>query len=396
MDLTNTTLTTFYEGADPSLYDDLTGLTFNTPLRELLANDQALKASATTLEGSSNTAGNNVDSLVTNLTGFETTQGTRISDIDTQIAGIENDLATLTGLLTQAENDLSASVTLMGDASTGLVRDSSRHNESINALNTDLSNFSSRLTAQENSDSLAHAARIEEYLSDLEIEEPLNQNGFLIGGLTLGPIGYSGTGNCVVSAVSTYTKGFQGSYLENRPTDAATTQDAATVTNTFYYGAWNTGPRTIWGGLHGGNHTPINSYRPSGSSTTNDWVSTPSKEGCLLKLHKPSGGQNHRNNACLVTMKYYCNTREIRFRAYVWVDSGPLNFKFGPLNGSTTISVPNLKVWTPVDVVVNTRGSTGKYWRIILDSSALQTIYIGMLGIYPVAGSGDSASSLNV
>ena len=222
------------------------------------------------------------------------------------------------------------------------------------------------------------------------IPSPLNANGFLLGGLIRGPVGYSGVGKCVVSAVSAFTKGFCGTY--QRSSNASSTQDAATASKPFYYGSYSTGPRTLYGGLGGGHHTPSNYY----STTENKWKSDASKEGCLLRIHKPSGGQNHRNNACLVTMKKYCNTRKVRFRAYVWIDSGPKTFKFGPLDPKGTLSVANLKEWTPVDVVITTNGSTGKYWRIILDTNSEQTIYIAMLGIYALGGSGNTTSSLNV
>ena len=224
------------------------------------------------------------------------------------------------------------------------------------------------------------------------ITSPLNVNGFLIGGLTRGPVGYSGSGNCVVSAVSAYTKAFQGSY--SRSSNAASTQDLATATNPFYYGLYTTGPRTYRGGLAGGMHTPSRYLTTTASG--GNWVNSPSQEGCILKLHKPSGGQHGNNNACIVTMKKYCNARKVRFRAYVWIDSGPKDFKIGPFNVQATISVTNLKEWTPVDVVITTIGSTGKYWRIILDTDSAQDVYIGMPGIYALEGTGDTMSTINV
>ena len=304
MDLKHETLSTMYEGDNPSMYSEFTAKHLNIPGNQLLENDQVLLAEAESVK-----------------------------------------------LLTIANKNQSA------DNKNGI----SAAGQRISTL--------------------------ERFVEDFNIPSPLNVNGFLIGGLIRGPVGYSGVGNCAVSAVSAYTKGFQGSVKRSNP---AASQDEATASKPFYYGDWNSGPRTKRGGLAGGHHTTYQYHKTSGST----WVYTASQEGCLLRLHKPSGG-HYRNNACLVTMKSYCNTRKVRFRAYVWIDSGPKTFKFGPLNSQGTISVPNLKEWTPVDVVITTEGSTGKGWRIILDTSSAQTIYIGMLGIYPVAGSGNTRSTIN-
>ena len=319
MDLKHDTLSTMYEGENPSMYSEFTAKQLNIPSRQLLENDQALLVEAERVKLLSTENKQNSDNNKSGLI----TAGSRISALETLVSADE---------------------------------------------------------------------RLKVW--DLNIPSPLNVNGFLIGGLTLGPVGYSGAGKCVVSAVSAYTKGFQGSYYGEKPSDAASTQDAAKASKPFYYGAYQTGPRTLGGGLGGGHHTPSNYF----STTESKWKSDASKEGCLLRIHKPSGGQNSRTNACLVTMKHFCNTRKVRFKAYVWVDSGPKTFKLGPLNPWGTISVANLKEWTPVDVVITTNGSTGKYWRIILDTNSEQTIYIAMLGIYPLTGKavGNTMSTINV
>ena len=234
--------------------------------------------------------------------------------------------------------------------------------------------------------------------NNLNITSPLNANGFLIGGLTRGPVGYSGSGTCVVSAVSAYTKGFQGPYTDSKPSSAsATSKDSATATSQFYYGAWDSGPRTGKGGLTGGEQSTTRAYRPpSTSSSVSAFQEEADKEGALLKLSKPSGTASPFLNACMVKMKYFCNTSEVRLRAYVWIDSGPKHFKFGAMRAQGTISVANLKEWTPVDVIIETDGSTSNYWRIILDTSEAQDIYIAMLGIYTLGGSGNTTSSVNV
>ena len=65
------------------------------------------------------------------------------------------------------------------------------------------------------------------------------------------PVGYSYTG-VTIEAVHPFTKGFEGPYIPERPTNAANDPNLATMANPFWYGVYNKGPRLWRGGLADG------------------------------------------------------------------------------------------------------------------------------------------------
>ena len=381
MPLPHDSIFQFNEGNIPSQYDALSGDILNRPLTQLLENDVSLKNDLDTSEGG-------VSSVVTSTGQVISKRDGVVSDIDTLqttslsiasgVSGATSDFNTKNGDVNSFRNDLGTSDT-----------------QGVRAQI--IANALSLLTATNQVSSLV-GETWDPQITDVgasnlikDAKQPINKNGFLIGGLTLGPVGYSATGNCVVSAVSAFTKGFQGSYNGARPIPEASTQDEATASKPYFYGRWDSGPRTKEGGLFKSANSPSTYYRGDWSRAYNH-----EKAGCLLKIRKPAGGAHGFSNGCVIPMKHYCNTRKVRFKAYVWIDSGPKTFGFGPMYYRGTISVPHLKVWTPKDVVITTNGSTGKYWKILLPTASAQVIYIAMLGIYPVRGSGNAASTINV
>lgn len=237
----------------------------------------------------------------------------------------------------------------------------------------DLLDFSSSLDSRV----AAKEEKVERFLEEAPqnfiLSPPLNSNAFLIGGAA----GYGSTGNVTVTAAHPYTRGFEGPYTESKGSATAANEEAATQTTPYYFGRYNKGPRAQRGGIAGG------------------WQGI--SNGHILKLTKPAGGAHPYNNACVFTLRHHVKLHKYIFRAYVWVQSGPLSFGFGPYNSGANIIVPSAKEWHPINQVIQSSEVTTKdNWRIRLKSDDEQEIYIAMMNIFAVEGAGNGFSLMNM
>jgi hypothetical protein len=66
------------------------------------------------------------------------------------------------------------------------------------------------------------------------------------------PAGYSVIGNVQIQTVHPFTKGFEGPYVEIKPTNSAVNVKSATETMLFWFAKYNMGDRMVRGGLSGG------------------------------------------------------------------------------------------------------------------------------------------------
>jgi len=205
------------------------------------------------------------------------------------------------------------------------------------------------------------------------LSQPLNANAFLINGAT----GYGASGNVSVSAAHPFTKGFEGPYTPEKGTATAASLDVASAIQPYWFGRYNKGPRARRGGLGGG-------WQGIGN-------------GNILKLSKPAGGQHNYGNSCVFSLTHHVKLNSFIFRAYVWVQEGPLVFGFGPYDAGGDIGVPTAREWHPVNQRINSSEVTSKdNWRIRLKSEGPQEIYIAMMNVFAVEGLDNNFSLMNV
>jgi hypothetical protein len=214
---------------------------------------------------------------------------------------------------------------------------------------------------------------VEDATQHFPLPMPLNANAFMVGGAT----GYGAVGNVAISAVHPFTKAFEGPYAATKPTSVAIRESDATQAQPYWFGVYNKGPRANRGGLGDG-------WQGLGS-------------GHLLKLAKPQGGQHDYNNACVFALNKHIKLSAFIFRAYVWIESGPLSFGVGPYDSGGNVTVPSAGEWHVVNQLMRCSEVTSKNnWRIRLTSSEAQEIYIAMPNIFPVAGVGNNFTLMNV
>ncbi len=204
---------------------------------------------------------------------------------------------------------------------------------------------------------------------------PLNYNAFLQD-LGQGPLEHWGTrGSVVIEAVHPYTKGFEGPYVSYEPENRAATLDEATQDKPYWWGRYNKGPRARRGGLAGG------------------WGGI--SNGNILKIYKPAGEYHSYANSCMFSMiELYKRTRS-RFRAYIYVAKGPLNFDFGLTDDGGQINIPSTNEWHFIDVIVGQSEVISSYMNINIDHSEECEIYIAMLNIFAVEGAGNDATMIS-
>ena len=221
-------------------------------------------------------------------------------------------------------------------------------------------------------------AQVDQFLQEAPqhfiLSTPLNNNAFLIGGAA----GYGATGNVSVSAVHPYTRGFEGPYTADRGSATAASEESSTQTTPYYYGRYNKGPRASRGGIAGG------------------WQGV--SNGHVLRLSKPAGGQHNYANACVFSLNKHIKLSQFIFRAYVWVQSGPLYFGVGPYDsGGNNITIPSHKEWHPINQLCVCSEVTSKNnWRIRLTSPDAQEIYIAMMNIFAVEDIGNDFTLMNM
>jgi hypothetical protein len=114
------------------------------------------------------------------------------------------------------------------------------------------------------------------------------------------PAGYSVLGNVTLEAVHPYTKGFEGPYVPDKPSNAATSVGTATEANPYYFGQYNKGLRASRGGLADG------------------WGSFP--DGRILKV---TGNNSVPSQTCIF-FPFESNvlTNKVHFKAWLKIVSG--------------------------------------------------------------------------
>jgi len=119
------------------------------------------------------------------------------------------------------------------------------------------------------------------------------------------PAGFGLMGSLSLTAAHPYTKGFEGPYTPTAPVNAASTVDAATETEPYWFGVYNKGERASRGGLASG-------WKAIG-------------DGKLLKVTGVNDDQHG-----LITFPFERNVllNKVRFRAWVKIVSG-VSVSFG-------------------------------------------------------------------
>lgn len=126
------------------------------------------------------------------------------------------------------------------------------------------------------------------------------------------PIGYQTLGGTLmIEAVHPFTKGFEGPYVETEPANSASSVDAATETNPYWFGRYNKGPRANRGGLADGWH----GYRG----------------GHVLKI---TGDNSGTHAAVFFPFERNVLTNRVHFQAWIKIASGE-SVSFGADAGYT-------------------------------------------------------------
>ncbi|ADZ93396.1 hypothetical protein [Marinomonas mediterranea] len=204
---------------------------------------------------------------------------------------------------------------------------------------------------------------------------PLNYNAFLQD-LGDGPLdGWGARGTVTIEAVHPFTKGFEGPYLPEKPDSAASSIEEATKETPFYYGRYNKGARAGRGGLAGG------------------WGGI--SGGHILRIYKPAGEEHRYANSCMFSMIETYKRNRSRFRAYVYVSKGPLNFDFGHTDDGGQINIPSAKEWHFIDQVVGQSEICSSYMNINIDHAEECELYLAMINVLPIEGEGNQATLIN-
>lgn len=176
------------------------------------------------------------------------------------------------------------------------------------------------------------------YVHSAQVIEVVNYNQALsTGDLT----GYAAVGDVTVERVSPRWRGYEGQYWSStsRTNNAgifASSPATATDTSPYDYGTYNKGPRSSRGGLLDG------------------WGGV---SGGIFKINKPANGSNSWSNGLRIYSKptlTHMKANSYRFRAYIWVDYGSLDFGMSYLddNSTSAFSVPSHGEWHYVEKTI--------------------------------------------
>lgn len=113
------------------------------------------------------------------------------------------------------------------------------------------------------------------------------------------PAGYNVSGNLTLEAVHPFTKGFEGPYVGQQPSNVATNVDEATEASPFWFGVYNKGARASRGGLADG------------------WHSIP--DGRILKI---TGNNSAQHTCVFFPFEQNVLANKLRFKAWLKISSG--------------------------------------------------------------------------
>ncbi|WP_424097829.1 hypothetical protein [Moorena producens] len=124
------------------------------------------------------------------------------------------------------------------------------------------------------------------------------------------PAGYSTVGNVTIDAAHPYTKGFEGPYVAEKPSNAASSVDTATQANPYWFRRYYKGARASSGGLADG------------------WRSLP--DGRILKI---TGDNSADHTSVYFPFESNMLTNKVHFKAWLKITSGS-KVGFGVVSGN--------------------------------------------------------------
>jgi hypothetical protein len=163
---------------------------------------------------------------------------------------------------------------------------------------------------------------------------PLNNNQAGNGGTT----GFGNGGDCSMSAQSPYYKGYEGHYWPNSTRSTATfssTLSGATPSTPYDYGQYNKGPRSVRGGLGDG------------------WAN---QAGNIFKIVKTGTSTTWSNGIYIFSHPRFTHFKHAmtRFRAYIFIETGPTELQIGIMDAQSTFSVGAFREWKYIDHILGT------------------------------------------
>jgi hypothetical protein len=163
---------------------------------------------------------------------------------------------------------------------------------------------------------------------------PLNNNQAGNGGTT----GFGNGGDCSMSAQSPYYKGYEGHYWPNSTRSTATfssTLSGATPSTPYDYGQYNKCPRSVRGGLGDG------------------WAN---QAGNIFKIVKTGTSTTWSNGIYIFSHPRFTHFKHAmtRFRAYIFIETGPTELQIGIMDAQSTFSVGAFREWKYIDHILGT------------------------------------------
>lgn len=153
-----------------------------------------------------------------------------------------------------------------------------------------------------------------------------------------GTAGFGNNGDCVITSESPLYKGYEGNYWSAGTISGATfssTLAGASPSTPYNYGSYNKGPRSSRGGLAGGwGAAGGNIFKIVKSGTSTSW-----SNGITIYARTNCGHYKHQR---------------ARFRAYIFIQSGPACLRCGIMDSLTQFCVPSAQEWHYVDVILGT------------------------------------------
>jgi hypothetical protein len=118
-------------------------------------------------------------------------------------------------------------------------------------------------------------------------------------------------------------------------------------------------------------------------------------DGYLLNLTSPANGSRNYYDGVGLGMVSVAKRNYVRFRAWVWVESGSFNtFWVSIVDSGTSITIPNYNTWTYVDQLIGMSPVVTNDLRINwLYQSDTRPInyYFGLIHVTLPEGTGDSS-----
>ena len=220
-----------------------------------------------------------------------------------------------------------------------------------------------------------NTSNFREAQSNLTLPEPLNENAFMYSGYPGGALGgLTAYRYCSIEAVHPFTKGFEGPYVQYKPSTAAATPDQATRHKPYWYGRYHKGPRVWRGGIADG------------------WAGMAG--GSILKIRKAVGKFAGIYSRVRFKFKFPLKRRRTRFRGWVWIDKGPLELAVGMVNSFSKVPIPALKNWYFIDHIFTHSTISHDGIDIIFPNDGESIIYVAMPNFFPVYDVGDESTSI--